>query len=70
MLFRSKYSLFFGSFGLSVVEGLRKGKFYPMILVVVVSANILGDKMHIRLPIALRDGPGCWPRRKFGASNF
>ncbi|WP_373832335.1 RNA polymerase sigma factor, partial [Bacteroides heparinolyticus] len=25
-----KYSLFFGSFGLCVVEGLRKGKFYPL----------------------------------------
>ena len=29
-IFFKKYSLFFGSFGLSVVEGLRKGKFYPL----------------------------------------
>ena len=28
--FFQKYSLFFGSFGLCVVEGLRKGKFYPL----------------------------------------
>ena len=28
--FFQKYSLFFGSFGRSVVEGLRKGKFYPL----------------------------------------
>ena len=29
-IFFKKYSLFFGSFQLSVVEGLRKGKFYPL----------------------------------------
>lgn len=28
--FFQKYSLFFGSFQLCVVEGLRKGKFYPL----------------------------------------
>ena len=28
--FFQKYSLFFGSFHLPVVEGLRKGKFYPL----------------------------------------
>ena len=29
-IFFKKYSFFFGSFQLSVVEGLRKGKFYPL----------------------------------------
>ena len=29
-IFFKKYSLFFGSFHLPVVEGLRKGKFYPL----------------------------------------
>ena len=28
--FFQKYSLIFGSFGLCVVEGLRKGRFYPL----------------------------------------